>query len=137
MRLLPGRKVPAFLKLVEVDQLGKRPFGPTPRGWIQLVREDAQGHRDRDAFGIEIPEFVLPIETGARKRRVGQPGDCNVVEDVVAREALRLSVEDACDKIIAARVVIQEISRQPTGESTIPYIVCGRNPNWKPYPIRF
>ena len=32
------------------------------------------------------PEFP-PIETGARKRRVRQPGERDVVEDVVAREA--------------------------------------------------
>src|SRR5882724_2093492 len=55
---------------------------------------------------------LFSIETGARKRRVRQPGDCDVVEDVVAREALRLSVKDACDQLVAARVVIKEISRQ-------------------------
>ena len=41
-----------------------------------------------------------------------QPGDRDVVEDVVAREALRLSVKDARDELIAARVAIEEISRQ-------------------------
>ena len=80
-----------------MDQLGKRAFCPAPRGWIQLVRENAYRNRDGDAFGIEIPEFapILPIETGARKRRVRQPGDRDVVEDVVAREALGLSLKDA------------------------------------------
>ena len=111
-RLFPGRKVAAFLHLVVMDQLGKRPLRPAPRGWIEFVREDAHGNRDGDAFGVEIPEFVLPIETGARKRRVRQPCDRDVVEDVVAREALRLSVKDARDEFIAARVVIKEISRQ-------------------------
>ena len=63
----------AFLYLVVMYEFGKRPLGPTPRGWIEFVREDAHGNRDGgDAFGIEIPEFtpVLPIETGARERRV-------------------------------------------------------------------
>src|SRR3982074_1974959 len=98
-----------------MDQFGIHPLCPAPRGWIEFVREDAHGNRDGDAFGVEIPEFVLPIETGARKRRVRQPGDRDVVEDVVAREALRLSVKDAREELIAARVVIKEISRQAAG----------------------
>src|ERR1700687_4877370 len=99
-----------------MDQLGKRAFCPAPRGWIELVREDAHSNRDGDAFGIEIPFTpILPIETGARKRRVCQPGDRDVVEDVVAREALRLSVKDARDELIAACVVIKEIGRQADG----------------------
>src|SRR5437867_1666902 len=76
------------------------------------ARKDAHGRRDRDAFdGEERRPLVLPIETRARKRRVRQPGDRNVVEDIVAREALRLSVKDACDELIAPCVVIKEISR--------------------------
>ena len=104
----------ALLDLVVMDEFGKSALCPTPRGWIELIRKDAHGNRDGDAFGIEIPEFApnLPIEPGARKRRVRQPGDRNVVENVVASEALRLSVKDARDELIAARVMIQKISRQ-------------------------
>src|SRR5271154_2252583 len=100
-----------------MDEFGIRLLCPAPRGWIEFVREDANGHRDGDAFGIEIPEFapILPIETGARKRRVRQPGDRDVVEDVVAGEAFRLSVKDAGDQLVAARVVIEEISREADG----------------------
>jgi hypothetical protein len=88
--------VTAFGELVVMDQFGIRPLRPAPRGWIEFVREDAHGNRDGDAFGIEIPFApILPIETGARKRRVRQPGDRDVVEDVVAREALGLSLKDA------------------------------------------
>ena len=105
--------MPAFLNPVVVDQFGIRPLCPGPRGWIEFVREDAHGNRDGDAFGIEIPFApIFPVKTGARKRRVRQPGDRDVVEDVVAREALRLSVKDARDELVAARVVIKEISRQ-------------------------
>ena len=86
----------AFLHLVVMDEFGKRPLCPAPWGRIEFVREDAHGNRDGDAFGIEIPVApILPIETGARKRRVRQPGDRDVVEDVVAREALGLSLKDA------------------------------------------
>ena len=87
----------AFLHLVVMDEFGKRPLCPAPRGWIEFVREDAHCNRNGDAFGIEIPDFapILPVETGARKRRVRQPGERDVVEDVVAREALGLSLKDA------------------------------------------
>ena len=78
-----------------MDQFGIRLLCPTPWGWIEFVREDAHGNRDGDALGIEIPFApILPIETGARKCRVRQPGDRDVVEDVVAREALGLSGKD-------------------------------------------
>ena len=80
--------MPAFVDPVVMNELGIRPLCPTPRGWIEFVREDAHGNRDGDAFRIEIPFApILPIETGARKRRVRQPGNRDVVEDVVAREA--------------------------------------------------
>ena len=89
--------MPALAHLVVMDQFGKRPLCPAPRGWIEFVREDAHGSRDGDAFGIEIPEFapILPVQTGARKCRLRQPGDRDVVKDVVAREALDLSLKDA------------------------------------------
>src|ERR1700680_2382710 len=114
--LLPGLKVPAFWEPVVVNEFGIRPLCPAPRGWIEFVREDAHGNRDGDAFRIEIPFApILPIETSARKRCVRQPGDRDVVEDVVAREALGLSVEHPCNQLVAARVVIKEISRQADG----------------------
>ena len=96
MWLFPGRKVAALFEFVEMDQFGVRPLRPASGSGIEFVREDAHGYRDGDAFGIEIPFApILPIETGARKRRIRQPGDRDVVEDIVAREALRLSLKDA------------------------------------------
>ena len=119
LRLLPGGEVSTLGQLVVVDQVGIGLLGRTPR-WIEFVREDAHGNRDGDAFGIEIPLApIFPIETGARNPRVRQPGDRDVVENVVAREALRLSVEDARDELQAARVVIEEYAARPTGESAI------------------
>ena len=104
----------ALLVPLVIDEFGVRLLCPTPRGRIELVGKDAHSNRDGDALGIEIPFApIFPVETGARKRRVGQPGDRDVVEDVVAREALGLSVEDAGDQLIASCVVIKEISRQP------------------------
>src|ERR1700720_2089240 len=77
----------------------------------------AHSHGDGDALRIEVPSFapILPIETSARKRRVGQPGDRDVVEDVVAREALGFSLKNPCDQLVAARVVIKEVSRKTYG----------------------
>src|SRR5438045_7552894 len=99
-----------------MDKFRIRPLRPAPRSWIELVGKDAHGRRDRDAFdGEERRPLVLPIETGAGKRRVRQPGDRDVVEDVVAREALRLSVKDARDELVASRIVVKEISRQADG----------------------
>ena len=126
--------MPAFVELVVMDELGKRPLRPTARGRIEFVGKNAHSNGDADAFDIEIPELApnLPIETGTGKRRVRQPGDRDVVEDVVAREAFGFAGKDARDQRVAARVVIKEISRQAAGESAIPYNVCGRSPIWYP-----
>src|ERR1700679_3664526 len=107
----------AFWEPVVMNEFGVRLFCPAPRGWIEFVREDAHGNRDGDAFGIEKPEFapILPIETGARKCRVRQPGDRDVVEDVVAREAFGFALKDARDQLVAAQVVIEEIRRETDG----------------------
>src|ERR1700722_19726882 len=116
LRLLPGSEVSALGELIVVDQFRIRPLCPAPRGWIKFVREDAHGDRDGDALGVEIPfAKIFPVETGAGKRRVRQPGDRDVVEDVVAREALGLTLKDARDQLVAAQVVIEEIRGQADG----------------------
>src|SRR3984957_14140405 len=103
LRLFPGRKVAALGQLVVMDQFGIRPLRPTARAQIDLVRKGAYGNRDGDAFDIEIPEFaeILPIEAGSGNRRVRQPGDRDVVEDVVARETFGFSLKDARDQRVA------------------------------------
>src|SRR5262249_34915655 len=111
---LPRREMAALRHLVVVDELGEGLLGPTPRGGIELIREDAHGHGNGDTFRVEISELapVLPVEPRARQRRVRQPSDRDVVEDIVARETFGLSLEDARDQLIAAGVVIEEIRRQ-------------------------
>ena len=49
----------------------------------------------------------------AGNRRVGQPGERDVVEDVVSRQALGLAREAARDELVAADVMVQE----PGGEA--------------------
>src|SRR6185436_11668024 len=116
LRLFPSGKMTALFEFVEVNEIGVRLLRPAPWCWIEFVREDAHGNRDGDALDVEIPVAeILPVETGARKRRVRQPGVRDVVEDVVARKTLGLSVKDARDEGIAARVVIQEVARQADG----------------------
>ena len=85
----------ALVEFVVVDKIGISPLRSTPRAQIDLVRKDANGNRDGDAFDTEIGERVFPVETGSGKRRVRQPGDRDVVEDIVLRKALGLTVKDA------------------------------------------
>src|SRR5205814_10249951 len=94
-RLLPRREVAAFAELVVVDQFGIRPLRPTPRAQIDLVRKGAYGNRDGNAFDTEIREFAFPVEACSGNRRVRQPGDRDVVEDIVPGEAGSFSGKDA------------------------------------------
>src|SRR3954451_20350125 len=106
LRLLPSREVPAFVEPVVVNQLWERFFCPTPRSCIDLIRKDAHGNRDGDAFRGEEGELVFPIQTSRRDCRVRQPVECDIVEDVVSRQTLGLTVEDTCDELVTARVVV-------------------------------
>jgi len=56
--------VVALFYLVEVDEVGVGLLGIGPRGPVELVREDADGRRDRDALEVEEAELVLPEEAG-------------------------------------------------------------------------
>ena len=85
------------------------------RRCIDLVREDAHGDRDRDVLDGEERQLVLPVEARRGDRRVRQPVERDVVEDVVAREALGLSVEDAGDELVAAHVVVEHPGREADG----------------------
>src|SRR5215217_8801698 len=90
LRLLPGRKVPAPVVLVVVDEVGVRLLGPAPRNPVELVGEGAHADRDRDALGGEEATLERPIEASRGDPAVGQPVEGDVVEDVVAREVARL-----------------------------------------------
>src|SRR5258708_16667297 len=59
--LLPRREVPALVEPVVVDQLGISPLGPASRGGVYLVREDANGHRDRNMLGLEEGQLGFPV----------------------------------------------------------------------------
>src|SRR5258705_5416950 len=118
-RLLPRREVPAFGKLVVVDELGIGLLGPALGGRVDLVREYAHGDRDLEAADVEEASLGhlpgIPVETSRRDRGVRQPVHRDVVEDVVSRETFLLSVEDALDERVALRVVIQDPRGQADG----------------------
>src|SRR5688572_31566806 len=89
LRLLPGGEVTALRQLVVMDQLGIGPLRPAPRSRIKLVGEHAHRNRDGDApDGKEWSAPVLPVQTAAGNSRVREPGDRDVVEHVIACEAL-------------------------------------------------
>src|SRR5262249_47529483 len=64
--LLPSREVTALVGLVVVDEIRERLLGPTAGSRVELVRKRRHGDRDGDALHVEVPEFVLPIETSTR-----------------------------------------------------------------------
>ena len=87
---------------------------------IDLVGKNADGNRDGDVLDGEEGEFVFPIQTSRRDRRVRQPVERDVVEDVVSREALGCPAKTRAmsASLLASWSRIQ--AARPTGESAIP-----------------
>ena len=65
--------------------------------------------------GSEKGQLVFPIETTRRNRRVREPEEGDVVEDIVSCQASGLPVKGARDEFVAARVVVQQIGREANG----------------------
>ena len=85
--------MPAFVELVVVYEFGIRLLRPASRHSIDLVREEADGNRDRDIFDVEVAALVFPVETSRRNARVRQPIVRNIVEYVVSCKTFRNSVK--------------------------------------------
>src|ERR1700736_3591723 len=99
-----------------MDQFGVRPLRPASRGGKEFVWKDAHGGRGNDASDAEERiTLVLPIETSLRERRIRPPGERDVIEDVVSREAFAPAGKNTRDHLVTARVVIKEISREAYG----------------------
>ena len=111
--MLPGRKVSAFWEAVIVNKPGIRFRGPALRCGVDLIRKDADANRDGNVFRGKEVELVFPLQTSRRNRGVREPIERDIVEDVVSRKPLRLSGKHACDKRLAAGVVIEH----PRGEA--------------------
>src|SRR5882672_3095666 len=89
-----------------MNEFGKSPLRPTPRGLVELVREGAYRNRDSNTLGGKKHKLVFPIQTSRRNGRARQPVERDVVEDVISRQALSLPVKDACDEFVTSNVVV-------------------------------
>jgi hypothetical protein len=80
---------------------------------VELVGEGAHGDGDRYALDVEEvePSAVepFPVETSRGNPRVRQPGQRDVVENIVACEAFGVAVEGARDELQTPRVVVKQI----------------------------
>ena len=95
------------LDLVEVDEILVGALGPTPRSLVDLLREDADGGRNGDAEVVEEAALGFLIEASARHARVRQPGEGDVVEDVVPCEvAVRNAEKELREVPVAGNVVV-------------------------------
>src|SRR4029453_19371829 len=89
--LFPGSEMTALFHLVVVDEIGIGPLRPVPGRLVEFVREGAHGRWDFDALGTEKGELkigivqALPIEASRRDPGVGQPEQCDIVEDTFRR----------------------------------------------------
>ena len=121
-------KWPPLATLLKWNELGIRLLRPAPRRLVKLVREDAHRHRDGDALGGQVIERVLTVEgeqedtpvfvsqkwgcsCRGRRRASGLPA---------RRQRTARSFRGCAGRGRAAWAV------RPTGESAIPYSVCGR-----------
>jgi hypothetical protein len=111
---VPRPQVPAFVELVVMDEFGIRPLRPTPRGWIEFVGKDAHGNRDGDAFALKYPLPQFPNRDGRRKAPCSSTSDV-MLSRMSSRVRPSVVPKDARDQLVAARVVIEEISRQADG----------------------
>src|SRR5918992_1967389 len=107
VRLFPRCKVPAFLELVVMDELGIRPLCPTAWRCIDLIGENAHGYRDGYVLEVEKWQLVFPIETCRRNPRVRQPEERDVVEHIVSCQVCWMPVKGTCDELQAFRVVVE------------------------------
>src|SRR3546814_18352452 len=100
------------------------PFRPAARNRVELVWELAHGSRNLDSERLEEVNVValtanagrrarhcLPLAPIPGYRRVGQPGDRDVVQDLVSRQPLRLSIAGPRDPLVTCDVMVAEARR--------------------------
>src|SRR5271170_5728480 len=87
LRLFPGREVAALVGLVVIDEVVIGPLGPDPRGLITLAGKGAHGRRDGNTDGVVEGELILPVQASRRDRRIRQPVQRDVVQDIVSSES--------------------------------------------------
>jgi MFS transporter, PHS family, inorganic phosphate transporter len=113
--LFPGGEVAAAVEPAVVDEVaGVGAFGPAARGPVELVREDADGVRDRDGLGVEEVRLVLPVQAGSGDPGVRQPVERDVVQEVVPGQgAVQGARQDALHEPgLAGAVAVVEHERR-------------------------
>src|ERR1700674_4244208 len=103
-----------------MDEFWVRPLCPTPRRGVDLIWKDADGNRDGDVLRREKGKLVFPIQTSRRDRRVRQPVEGDVVENVISRKALGLAGKDARHERLTGFVVVEYPGRQADGRDRNP-----------------
>src|SRR6267154_6328306 len=98
-----------------MDEFGIRFLYPAPRSGVDLIGINADGNRDGDVLGGEKGKLVFPIQTSRRDRRVRQPVEGDVVENVVSRKALGLAGKDARHERLTGFIVVKYPGRQADG----------------------
>src|SRR5713226_10604559 len=98
-----------------MDEIGVRSLYPTPRGGVDLIGINADGNRDGDVLRGEKGKLVFPIQTSRRDRRVGQPVEGDVVENVISGKALGLAGKDARHECLTGLVVVEHPGGQADG----------------------
>src|ERR1700687_978241 len=98
-----------------MDEFGIRFLYPAPRSGVDLIGINADGNRNGDVLGGEKGKFVFRIQTSRRDRRVGEPVEGDVVEDVVSRKSLGLPGKDARQERLTGFVVVEYPGRQADG----------------------
>src|ERR1700731_153603 len=112
-----------------MDEFGIRFLYPAPRSGVDLIGINADGNLDGDVLGGEKGKFVFQIQTSRRDRRVGEPVEGDVVEDVISRKALGLAGKDARHERLTGFVVVEYPGRQANGRV--------RNPVKRLWPVPY
>jgi hypothetical protein len=88
--------VPTLVNLVVIDELVIRSLHPASRRLIVLAGKGAYGSWDGDVGGVVKVDVTFPIVARRRNRRVRQPVERDVVEDVVpCKVACGVSIDAA------------------------------------------
>src|ERR1700675_1637867 len=98
-----------------MDEFGICFLYPAPRSGVDLIGINADGNRDGDVLRGEKGKLVFPIQTSRRDRRVRQPIEGDVVENVILRKALGLAGKDARYERLTGFVVVEYPGRQADG----------------------
>src|SRR5437870_2313155 len=86
-RLFPGREVRALVMRTVEDEVRVSGARPAFRRLVDFVPERTDSGRQRNTARIEETSLAVahfPIEARRRHSRVGEPVECDVVEDIVA-----------------------------------------------------